>query len=137
MKGVFHWINSSLKRINWERGLTRLEPLPICDKFLLMQLRPCLDKALLTSWKSASYQLDWFQAEHRSIVLIIGVKVRQVMRAAHFHIHPNNDAKETAQLRHRRSISCCGLSWLLCRRHDAVKPLTATRRSFPVVWAIP
>jgi hypothetical protein len=96
MYGVFHRVWSLIKRINRQRRLARLKPLPIDNEFLLVQLGPSFHETLLPSWKRASNELDRFQAEHGHLTLIIGVEVRQLVRLADFHVHPNNDAKEAA-----------------------------------------
>jgi hypothetical protein len=69
-----------------------------------MQFRPRFHKTLLTPRKRSSNQLNWIQPEYGHIILIIGMEVRQMVRLADFHVHPNNDAKKTAKLRHLRII---------------------------------
>ena len=89
-------IDSSNKRINRQRNLSSLEALPGGEQFRLMQFSPRLDKPPLSPWKRPGDQFYRIDAEDRYIILIIRVKVRQVVRRADFHVHPDDDPKEPA-----------------------------------------
>ena len=92
------------KRIDHERAT--LQALPVGDELGLMQFSPCLNKATLSARKQPGNQLDRIEAEHRRFILIIRVKMRQVVRAADFHVHTDDDTEETAEFRHRRILHC-------------------------------
>ena len=48
----------SVQRVNWQGTLTGLEPQPIGQQFLLMQLCPGFDEASLSPRQRAGHQVD-------------------------------------------------------------------------------
>ncbi len=68
------------QRLNALSRLTGLEPLPVGEQLVVVDLGPGLDKALLRAGQLASDQLDDIHRHHADAVLIIGMEVRAVMR---------------------------------------------------------
>ncbi len=78
--------------------LPGLEPLPIRQKVILVQLRPGHGQPMLASWESAADQLDGVNAINTDSALVVGVKMRPMMWGTGFGIHANNNPKETRNL---------------------------------------
>jgi hypothetical protein len=67
---------------------------PVVQEFILMNLRPGFDEALLCSRKTASDTLNRIESEHGLEFLIDRVEVRPMMWRADFGKHPDDDSKE-------------------------------------------
>ncbi len=67
---------------------------PIVQQFVMMDLCPRLDQALLRSRKSAANTLNRAEGEHRRKVLIDRVEVRPMMWRADLGKHADYDSKE-------------------------------------------
>jgi hypothetical protein len=65
-----------------------------------MKLCPSFNKALLPTSQRSSDRFDTINALHCGIVVIIGMKVWSVVLPTSLHVHPNDDSKESGQLRH-------------------------------------
>jgi hypothetical protein len=91
MNGVAH---TSAQRFNGRGQASRLQFIPISSQFTLMQLGPCLNEPPLTPRQVAGNQLDRIERENPHVVLIVGVKVRSMMRRSWFGEHTDNDPKE-------------------------------------------
>jgi hypothetical protein len=67
---------------------------PIVQQFVMMDLCPRFDEALLCSWKSAADALDRIEGEHRLGLLVDGVEMRAVMGRADLRKHADDDSEE-------------------------------------------
>ncbi len=65
-----------------------------------MNLGPCDDQTLLPDRETSTYSLDRIGCEDRDTTLIVSMEVGPVVRAAGFDEHPDDDSKESADLRH-------------------------------------
>ena len=65
-----------------------------------MQFRPRFDQPALPSWQVSRKQLNGIDSENSDIVLIVGVKMRCVMRLSNLHEHANDDAEKATDLWH-------------------------------------
>ncbi len=74
-----------------------------------MQLGPRFHEALLAPRKRSSDQFYWVEAEEGHIILVMRMEMWPVVRHADFHIHPNNNAKETTKFRHFSIVSHGGI----------------------------
>lgn len=81
--------------------MTRLQSCPISQQFLLMQFSPCLNKPLLSSIECASYQFNGLDSVNRYIVLVIGMKVRPMVRRIGLLVHADDYTEETAEFGHK------------------------------------
>jgi hypothetical protein len=59
-----------IKRIDRNRCLPGLQPLPIREQFLLVQFCPCLHEASLPPRNRPGNQLDGIEAEYRDVILL-------------------------------------------------------------------
>ena len=59
-----------------------------------MQLAPCLHEALLSPRQSACNQFYRIKTVNAHMLLIVGVKMRDVMRCFGLRIHAYDDAEE-------------------------------------------
>ena len=65
-----------------------------------MQLSPGQHQSFLTSWKKAGHPLDSLHTVNPDVILIVGVKMGQVVRAAGLDEHPNHDSEKARNLGH-------------------------------------
>ena len=82
-----------------------MQRIPSGCQFSPMQLRPRFHESALAPGQLSGNQLDRRDSEYPDVVLIVGVKVRRVMRFTDLHKHPNDDAEEPTQLRHNRILA--------------------------------
>ena len=87
-------------------GRPGLQEVPVRLQFRSMNLGPGFDHASLGDGQIAAQTLDRVDREHCSVLLIVGVKMGAVMRAAGFDEHANHDAEESRQLRHDAIVAC-------------------------------
>lgn len=59
-----------------------------------MDLGPCLDQPLLGLRKSTPEDLQRVQGEHASLILVIRVEVRPMMRPTNLDEHADDNAEE-------------------------------------------
>jgi hypothetical protein len=62
--------------LDLDRRLPGLQQLPISLQFGAMDLRPCLDEALLRLWQAAAQTFNRVDSEHGRMFLVERVKVR-------------------------------------------------------------
>ena len=96
---------SLAKWIDGQRPLARLQALPVLKKLLLMELRRCLNQALLATRERAGKQLDGVNAEDADMVLIVGMKMSRVMRFSSLREHSHDDPKEPREFRHGTRVA--------------------------------
>lgn len=77
---------------------------PVVQQFVMMDLGPGFDEALLRSWQRAADTLNRIEVEHGAALLVGSVEVRSVMRSAEFWKHADGDSKESRDFRHRRTL---------------------------------
>jgi hypothetical protein len=77
---------------------------PVVQEFVMMDLCPRFDEALLRPWQSATDALNRIEGEHRLEFLVRRVEVRPVMWCADLRKHADDDSKEPRDLRHRRTL---------------------------------
>ena len=65
-----------------------------------MKFGPGFYETPLSCWQGACNEIDRVDTEYSDCLLIVGVKMRNVMRSACFSEHTNNDPKEPAEFRH-------------------------------------
>ena len=70
-----------------------------------MNLRPGFDQALLGLRHAAAEALDRVDCKDRSLILIIRVKMRPVVRLAYLDEHANDDSEEPRELRHQANLA--------------------------------
>jgi hypothetical protein len=92
---VIHILDLRLPQwLNLERRTAGMQQSPVVEQFIVMDLCPRLDKALLRSRKRASDALYRIEGEHCLEFLIDGMKVRPMMWRADFWKHADDDSKE-------------------------------------------
>jgi len=64
-----------------------------------MQLRPCFNQPLLFARQTATDQIYGVNAVNGNIVLVIGMKMRIVMRCPYLCKHSNYDTKKACNFR--------------------------------------
>lgn len=82
-----------------------LEQGPVILQLHLMEFRPCLDKTLLTFGQRSRDKPNGINAEDTHCILIIGVEMRNMMRASDLGKHTNNNTKKPAKFRHSIQLS--------------------------------
>ena len=65
--------------------LAGLQEHPIVLQFAPVDLRPCLDQALLRFRQAAAQAFNGVEREHRGVLLIEGMKMRAVVLDTAFH----------------------------------------------------
>lgn len=70
-----------------------------------MQFRPRFYQSLLSPGHLSRDQFDRCDSEYPDVVLIVGVKVRSVMRLTDLCKHSDDDAEETTQFRHQSILA--------------------------------
>jgi hypothetical protein len=70
------------------------------QQFLVMNLGPRLNQALLCAWKTATDALDRTEAKYGLELLVHRMEVRPVMRYADLREHADYDPEETRDLGH-------------------------------------
>src|SRR4051812_48688041 len=69
-----------------------------------MQFSPGFDEPLLALRKAARQQADSINRKHSRVILIIGMKVREVVALGRLDEHANNYTIKSAKFRHFTSI---------------------------------
>ena len=59
-----------------------------------MQLSPCFNESLLSSGQRACNQFYWIKAVNAYMLMIVGVKMRDVVGCFGLRIHAYDDAEE-------------------------------------------
>jgi hypothetical protein len=95
---AMYWVphTSSLQWCDRQRWLARLQTLPIFDQFFLVQFSPRFNEPTLPSRQTARYQFYGIQGHHRHIVLVVGMKMRQMVRPTDLGIHADDNPEESA-----------------------------------------
>ena len=70
-----------------------------------MKFRPRLNQPALLSGQAPRNQLNGVKRKNSNGVLVVRVKVWPMVRFAHLHEHPNDDAEEPTDLWHSRILS--------------------------------
>ena len=68
---------------------------PVMPQFVMVDLRPRFNQALLRARQSTSDALDRIKGEHRVEFLVGRVEVRPMMWRPDFWKHPDDDPKES------------------------------------------
>ena len=69
-----------------------------------MQFSPSFNESLLPPWESARYQFDLINGINRHVILIVGMKMRPMMRCVCLPVHANNDTEESTEFRHEAML---------------------------------
>ena len=77
-----------------------MQEFPVAQELRMMNLRPCLNEALLRPRESATDALNRIESQRGKSILMQRVEVRPMMRGTDFHEHPNDDSEKPRQLRH-------------------------------------
>jgi hypothetical protein len=92
---MIHLLGLQLSQwLNLERRTAGMQESPVVPKFVMMDLCPRLDEALLRSRKSAADTLNRIEGEHCLEFLVSRVEVRPVMWRTDFWKHADDDSKE-------------------------------------------
>ena len=67
-----------------------------------MHFRPGLYESLMPAVQLTAYHLNGVNAIYGSLILIVNVKVRTMVRSARLCLHANNDTKEARKFRQAR-----------------------------------
>jgi hypothetical protein len=80
-----------------------------------VQFGPCFHEPPLAARKIAGNQLYRLETIDRNFRLVLGMKVRGMVRCCDLGIHPNDDAEKAGKFRHSEPISFTHMRqyWLL------------------------
>jgi hypothetical protein len=81
--------------LNLERRTAGMQERPVVPQFLMMDLCPRFNEALLRPRKSTTDTLNRIEGKHRVEFLVGRVEVRPMMWRADFWKHPDDDSKES------------------------------------------
>ena len=110
INGMVHG-DCSFKGYDRLGAFAALQTFPIRRQFSLMKFRPGFDQSPLPPRQSSREQFNRIKTEDSHIVLVVGMKVRRVVRDADFHIHSDDDPEESAQFWHDCIISTEKPDW--------------------------
>jgi hypothetical protein len=74
--------------------LTGLQEIPVLSQFVAMNLGPSLDQPLLGLREFTPENLQSVQGEHASLILVVRVEVRAMVRPTNLDEHTDDDAEE-------------------------------------------
>jgi hypothetical protein len=77
-----------------DRGLARLQELPIVLQFVSVNLRPGLNQPLLRLWQAASQAVDRVHGKDRGLILVVRVEMGAMMWDARLNKHPDDDSEK-------------------------------------------
>jgi hypothetical protein len=86
------------ERSDLERRATCLQALPILLQFSLVKFSPCLDETALPLGKMTTNQFYGIDSENPGDILVVGVKMRSVVRLSRLSKHPNDNSEEATDL---------------------------------------
>src|SRR3954468_13155532 len=95
--------NSLLQGRNRERFAAVLEEMPVRQKLVVVQLRPCLDESSLALRQFPGDQTDGRDANDCNRALIVGVKMGAMVLPARLREHPHDNAVKTREFWHAES----------------------------------